>query len=80
MNKSLSTIFWVEAALGTLTGVLAVITPFFSDWIEAISGWDPDQHDGTVESWIVLGIFAATLVIFALARREWRHAAVSPSA
>ena len=39
MNKSLGTIFWIEAVLGTLTGVLAVITPFFPDWIEAISGW-----------------------------------------
>jgi H+/Cl- antiporter ClcA len=80
MNKSLGTIFWIEAVLGTITGVLTVITLFFPDWVEAISGWDPDQHDGTVEMWIVLSLFVATLVIFALARREWRRAAVSPSA
>jgi len=80
MNKSVSFMFWIEAALGTLTGVLAAITPFFPDWIEAVSGWDPDQHDGTLETWIVLGLFAATVVMVLLAWREWRRASVSLSA
>jgi protein-S-isoprenylcysteine O-methyltransferase Ste14 len=80
VNKTVSRLFWIEAALGTLTLLLALMTPVFPDWIEAISGWDPDQHDGTVESWIVFGLFAATIVIFALAFFEWRRAPASTSA
>lgn len=49
MRKSMRPLFWTEAGLGSLTGILALITPVFPDWIEFISGWDPDQHDGTVE-------------------------------
>ena len=50
MNGRFRRRFWIELAIGSLTGLLALITPIFPDWIEVISGWDPDQHDGSVES------------------------------
>jgi hypothetical protein len=65
--------FWIEAALASLTGVLLLITPIFPDWIELISGWDPDQHDGSVESMIVIGLFIVTAVTTWLAIIEWRR-------
>ncbi len=77
MRKSMRPLFWTEAGLGSLTGILALITPVFPDWIEFISGWDPDQHDGTVESWIVIGLFVLTLIFFGSAIAEWRRTPAS---
>jgi len=53
--------------------VLALITPIVPDWIEFVSGWDPDQHDGSVELAIVAGLFVATIVMIVLATLEWRR-------
>jgi len=72
--------FWILATLATLTGVLALITPIFPDWIEFISGWDPDQHDGSVESMIVIGLFVVTAILFGLALIEWRRTPAPTSA
>ena len=72
--KSLPRRFWAEVVLASLTGVLGVITPLCPDWIEAISGWDPDQHDGSVEWMIACGLLLATIALFSVATFEWRRA------
>jgi hypothetical protein len=74
MNKILPGRFWVEILLASLTGLLALITPIMPDWIEFVSGWDPDQHDGSVERAIVIGLFIVTAAIFTVAALEWRRA------
>ena len=73
MRKNFRRLFWVEVALAAITGLLALITPIFPDWIEFVSGWDPDQHDGSVEWMIVAGLFVVTVVMVALAAIEWRR-------
>jgi uncharacterized membrane protein len=73
MRKNFRRLFWVEVALAAITGLLALITPIFPDWIEFVSGWDPDQHDGSVEWMIVVGLFVVTIVMVALATIEWRR-------
>ena len=80
MNTRFRRRFWILATLTTLTGVLALITPIFPDWIEFISGWDPDQHDGSVETMIVIGLFVVTAIFFALAFVEWRRGPASSTA
>jgi hypothetical protein len=75
VKRNLRPWFWIEIGLASLTGLLALITPVFPDWIEVVSGWDPDQHDGSVERLIVLGLFLATVAIFTLAALEWRRTA-----
>jgi len=77
MQRRLRAVFWIEAGLATLTGLLCVITPFWPDWIEAISGWDPDQHDGSVEWMIAAGLLVLTVVIGAAASSEWRRASAA---
>ena len=74
MKKDLPIRFWAEVVSASLTGLLAVVTPFWPDWIEAISGWDPDAHDGSVEWMIALGLFVVTAAIFSFAALEWRRA------
>jgi hypothetical protein len=73
MSRRFRRRFRIEVVLASLTGLLALITPIFPDWIELISGWDPDQHDGSVESFIVIGLFIVTAIIFGLALAEWRR-------
>jgi hypothetical protein len=75
VKKNLSRWFWPEVVLASLVGLLGIITPFFPDWIEAVSGWDPDQHDGSVERMIVIGLCVVSIAIFALAALEWRRTA-----
>jgi hypothetical protein len=77
MIKHLRPRFWAEAALGTLTGFLFVLTLFWRDWIEAVLRVDPDNHNGSLE-WLIVGVLGATTVSFLLlARTEWRHAATA---
>lgn len=77
MRRTFRRLFWVEVGLAAITGLLALITPIFPDWIEFVSGWDPDQHDGSVEWMIVVGLFVVTIIIVALAAAEWRRTPVS---
>jgi hypothetical protein len=65
--------FWIESVFALATGILALVTPVFPDWIEVLTGWDPDQHDGSVERYIVVGLFIITVILFALAFTEWRR-------
>ena len=77
--RNMRRLFWVEICLAAITGLLALITPIFPDWIEFVSGWDPDQHDGSVERMIVVGLFVVTIVMVALAAIEWRRMTATSS-
>ena len=68
--------FWVEAGFAMARGLLAVLTLFWREWIE-VTGWDPDDGDGSAE-WITVLVLAAVSVVSALvARIEWRQHAVA---
>jgi hypothetical protein len=66
--------FWIESILATVTGVLAVVTIFWHDWIEAVFGVDPDRGNGSAEWLVVLVLAVVTVVLAVGARREWRRA------
>ena len=44
--------------LAAFCGFLAVLPIFWPDWIEALTGFDPDQHEGTVEWLIVIALLS----------------------
>jgi hypothetical protein len=46
---------------------------FWRDWIEALTGFDPDHHNGSFEWLIVAGLFAASVLVARAARVEWRR-------
>jgi uncharacterized membrane protein len=79
MRSNFRPLFWIEIGLAAITGLLALITPIFPDWIEFVSGWDPDQHNGSVEWMIVVGLFVVTVVLVALAAIEWRRTTATAS-
>lgn len=66
--------FWLESVLGSATGILAVITLFWHDWIEAVFGVDPDSGNGSAEWAAVFVLLLLTVLLGAGARREWRRA------
>ena len=80
MRKRLSPTFWAESALACITGVLAVLTAVWPDWIEAVTGLQPDNHNGSFERMLVVGAGLAAVILATLARRAWRAAAIAPPA
>ena len=65
--------FWVETVVAAISASLCLITPLWPDWIEAVSGWDPDQHDGAVEWAIVATLLLVTIVMLAMADSSRRR-------
>jgi hypothetical protein len=65
--------FWVESGLALLSGLLAFLTSLWPDWLEALTGFDPDARSGSFE-WMIVGALALAAVLLALtARSEWRR-------
>jgi len=73
MKNSLRLRFWLETGVGSVTAILFVVTLFWRDWIEIIFNVDPDEGNGFVEWSIVGGLLVVTLILFFLARYEWRR-------
>jgi hypothetical protein len=61
-----------ETVVAFFAGVLGVLTIFWHDWIEALTGWDPDHHNGTFEWLIVAALLVIAAAVGATARRDWR--------
>jgi hypothetical protein len=59
-------------------GILGILTIFWHDWIEALTGWDPDRGNGTVEWIVVVGLLAVSVAMGLVARRHWRFLAEVP--
>ena len=73
-------VVYVQSGLSALTGLLAVLTVFWRDWIEALTGFDPDARSGSLEWLIVAGLAVASVSLGAVARRSWRRLAAVGSA
>ena len=74
MPSGLRCRFWLESVLGAITGVVAVVTLFWPDWIETIAGVDPDKGNGSAEWLVVVILLVVTSVLAVGARLEWRRA------
>ncbi|HLY66150.1 MAG TPA: ABC transporter permease [Chloroflexota bacterium] len=59
-------------------GILGIVTIFWHDWIEALTGWDPDHHNGAAEWIVVIGLLAVSAAMGLVARRHWRLLAEVP--
>jgi hypothetical protein len=42
----------LETAIAVFAAALGILTIFLHDWIEALTGWDPDHHNGSFE-WLI---------------------------
>lgn len=73
MPSGLRRRFWLESICGSVTGIAAVITLFWHDWIEAVFKIHPDGGSGSAEWLTVLVLLLVTVALAAGARREWRR-------
>jgi hypothetical protein len=62
----------LETAVALSAGVLGFLTIFWHDWVEALTGWDPDHHNGRVEWLLVAGLLAVAVAAGLAARRHRR--------
>lgn len=68
----------LEMTVALCAGILGILTIFWHDWIEALTGWDPDHHNGTAEWVVVVGLLAVAVAMGLVARRHWRLLAAVP--
>ena len=73
MQTTLRARFWLETGLALITGCLLVVTLFWPDWIEALTGFDPDYDSGSLEWAIVATLAIVSVGAAVLARLEWRR-------
>jgi len=60
-----------DSVIALAAGSLGITTMFWHDWIEALTSWDPDQHNGAFE-WLIVAVLLTTAAVSGmLARRNW---------
>ena len=62
--------FWIEVGLAAASAFLLLLTLVTREWIEALTGWDPDHGNGSIEWLLVLVLVASTAIFGLLARAE----------
>jgi len=65
----------IEVSLAVLTGILGVLTLLWRDWIEALTGWSPDHHSGSLEFGLVAVLLVTSVSCAAVARRTYHRLA-----
>jgi ABC-type thiamin/hydroxymethylpyrimidine transport system permease subunit len=69
----------IEVVLAVISAALCVLTLVFPEWIEELTGLEPDAGSGALE-WIIAGVFLVAAVVSAvLARRDYRRLAADHS-
>ena len=63
----------IEKGAAAVIGAFAVLSIFWRDWIEGLTGWDPDHHSGSAELAIVVGLFALAAAAYGISRVEGRR-------
>lgn len=66
---------WWFAVTAVLAGALRLLTIVWPDWIERLTGWDPDQHSGSFEIFVVALLLLAATALGALSLFLFRRLA-----
>ena len=63
----------IETLLGLASLVLAILTAINGEWIEELTGFEPDAGSGALEWAIVIAFALAAITLGALAVRDGRR-------
>ena len=72
MDRGLRIRYRVECALAALSSAALLITLVVPDWLEHVTGSEPDGGNGGTEWGIAAGLAAGTALVLMLARRHRR--------
>jgi hypothetical protein len=67
----------LKTAIALAAGTLGIVTIFWHDWIEALTGWDPDHGNGAAEWLIVAALLVTAMTTGVIAHHDWRMAAAA---
>jgi len=74
MARHVRTRFWTTLALAILSTFMFAITFVWPQWIELLTGFEPDEGSGSLE-WMIVVVSAIVAGLSWLgARVEWRRA------
>jgi hypothetical protein len=71
---------WTEGALAIATAVLAAATAISAEWIEWVTGLDPDGGSGALERGLVVALAAGAVALGVTAGRDFRRWRVNADA
>jgi hypothetical protein len=73
MNLHVRRRFWPELGSAIAAGGIFLLTLVWRDWIELVTGVDPDHRSGSLEWFIVASTGVLALALAITARWEWRR-------
>jgi hypothetical protein len=74
MRPTMRARLWVEVVLAVGSGAALVLTLVSKEWIELLTGLDPDHGSGSAERAIVAVSALLLITCATLGRYEWRRA------
>ena len=74
MQRQLPARFWFEVIAAELGTVLFVLTLVTREWIEILTGFDPDGGSGRVDFALAIGLLVIAVTSTVIALREFRRA------
>jgi hypothetical protein len=69
----------VETGVAIAAAALAVLTLISREWIEFLTGWDPDGGNGALEWGIVVVLAVIAVGLSLRARADWRKVQALPA-
>ena len=69
----------VETGVAIAAAALAVLTLISREWIEFLTGWDPDGGSGALEWGIVVVLAVIAVGLSLRARADWRKVQALPA-
>ena len=68
----------IETGIAILAGALFLLTLITREWIEALTGWDPDHGNGSLEWLIVIVLAVIAIALGMRARSDWQKVQAQP--
>jgi hypothetical protein len=69
----------IETGVAIAAAALFVLTLISREWIEFLTGWDPDGGSGALEMGLVVVLAAIALGLSLRARADWRKLKALPA-